>query len=1228
MTTGAAPDSAGGRRPGASVSVATATPAGGGFARGFEVFHQEFSHNLRRPLFWVLILMTGWFAFMLAGGEASIRSGDARVGGTRAWITSEFAVTQLLIMMVSLIYAFFVSVSAGMSVIRDGDQKVGELLHSTRLTPAEYVWGKYFAQLAGFVWVLAVQLGLMMLFNHVLPHAENAKSIGPFVLMNYLKPALLFGLPMLMFSVGTAFAIGGLTRQPVLVFVLPIAVLMFGAFFLWEWSPAWIPNSLNNLLMFVDLSGLRWINETWLNVDKGVDFYNQHAVGLDTLILSQRALCVVLGLSAVWLYQIRFSRLLRGAANPRRVRGARAVAADPAPALDPAPVSALGMRSGAPGFWSAVRETAGVEWHELWRHPGLYLFIPIILIQVFAGLVDVGAFDTPLLLTPGIIAVRNMNTLTLLICMLILFYTVESLQRERSTGFAAIHDTTPIGALAILLGKCLTNVVLGLAIVLVALGGFAIVTLVQGKVQFSLGPFALVWGLLLAPTFLVWTAFVCASFAVTRNRIGAYVIGLAAISVTGFFEARDKMTWTFNWDLWSAVLWSDLSVLELDRVALVLNRLMAIGLAAFFIAITLRLFTRREGDAARWLQKLRPREIGGAAIALLPFAVVPLACGVALAYMVHGGREGAASRKAERDYWTKNVLTWRDAPSPELKAADIDLTVEPDRGWLHSKGEYTLLNRTADTLRQVALTGGQHWRKVRWTLEGDSCRPEDRAHLYVFTPAKPLAPGDRMRVGFEFEGRYPDGISKKRAGAMEFVLPSGVVLTGFGSTSFVPLLGYQPDVGVEKDKNQADPREYSDDYWRRVLPAALPTFSGWVDTHIRVNGPARLQHNVTGTEVSERVENGRRISEWRSDAPVRAFNVILGNWKVKRGDGVAVYYDARHAYNVDEMLEALQGARRWYGEWFAPYPWKELRVSEFAGLASYAQGPPTNISFSENIGFLTRSEPKANASFWVTAHEAAHQWWPCIAMPGEGPGAEVLSEGLAHFSTILLTGQVKGEEQRMAFCRQIEDRYGNTRQRESERPLTKLDGSLPGDNRIIYDRGGWVFWMLHRLMGREASFAAHREYLETYRDSQDHPLIEEYLAIMRRHAPDPEAFDAYVKQWFFGTVVPQYLIEESSLVKTKGGWEVRAKVRNTGTGRAAVEIAAESGERFPRKRTKENEWRESRAIVTLGAGETANVTIGCGFEPKNLVVDPDVHVLMLERNKAQVALHVAAGGRA
>jgi len=227
---------------------------------------------------------------------------------------------------------------------------------------------------------------------------------------------------------------------------------------------------------------------------------------------------------------------------------------------------------------------------------------------------------------------------------------------------------------------------------------------------------------------------------------------------------------------------------------------------------------------------------------------------------------------------------------------------------------------------------------------------------------------------------------------------------------------------------------------------------------------------------------------------------------------------------------------------------------------------------------------------------------------------------MAHFSTILLTEQARGLEQRMAFCRSIEDRYGDTRQRDSERPLTEVDGSLPGDRRIIYDRGGWVFWMLHRLMGRETSFAAHREYLAMWRDTQDHPLIQDYLAVMRRHAPDTAAFDAYVKQWLFTNAVPQFLVSDATLVPAGDGWEMRARVKNTGGGTVAVEVAAVRGERFAKKPKAGEEWRDARASVTLAAGEEKPVAIRCDFQPRRLVVDPDVTVLMLERRKAEVDL--------
>jgi len=139
-------------------------------ARRFaEVFRLEFSHNARRPLFWILLLLVGFLSQQLSIGQASVGSGNSAVGGTKAWITSEFAVAQLLAILVTACYGFFVSVAAGLSVVHDSDHKVGEVLHSTPLTPAEYIWGKFSAVFASFVVVLCLHMAMSAFFNHALP---------------------------------------------------------------------------------------------------------------------------------------------------------------------------------------------------------------------------------------------------------------------------------------------------------------------------------------------------------------------------------------------------------------------------------------------------------------------------------------------------------------------------------------------------------------------------------------------------------------------------------------------------------------------------------------------------------------------------------------------------------------------------------------------------------------------------------------------------------------------------------------------------------------------------------------------------------------------------------------------------------------------------------------------------------------------------------------------------
>jgi ABC-2 type transport system permease protein len=415
-------------------------------SRWYRVFRLDFLYCCRRPLFWILILLIGFTSWGLSSGSMQIATGDSRVGGTKAWITSEFAVSQMLIIVVFLWYGFFIAVAAGMPIIRDDELKTADLLHSSSLRIGEYVWAKFGSVLGAFLAVLVLHLLLMMFCNHLLPNERSLEIRGPFVLYNYLIPALVFAVPTIVFAAGVSFAVGELTRRPILLFILPIVALLVCGFFLWDWSPNWLDPRINRVLMLIDPSGFRWLNETWLKGDRGVRFYNTARIPFDGGLIASRLCFLALGLGAVVLSQLHLALTVRGSAQPSRswlevLRRRRLPASQElvvAPVL--APTAALDMRSGVPSFRRTVWLVARTELRELRSQPGLYLFAPLILLQtVGTSMVAEGAFGTPLLQTPGTMAVGTMNTLTLLVCLLLLFYTVESLRREQGTGLASIH---------------------------------------------------------------------------------------------------------------------------------------------------------------------------------------------------------------------------------------------------------------------------------------------------------------------------------------------------------------------------------------------------------------------------------------------------------------------------------------------------------------------------------------------------------------------------------------------------------------------------------------------------------------------------------------------------------------------------------------------------------------------------------------------------------------------
>lgn len=1192
-----------------------------GFVAGLDI-----KESLGRPLFlifWAIMALNGGCQ---SRGNWAFRSIDTSLGSPRSWVDSEFQTAYIYALIGYFIISFFVAVAAGMPLIRDTELKVGDLLHSTSLRPSEYVWGKFLAALAAcFVALLVLPLSTGI-FSHFLPDSGSPDIYGPFRLMAYVRPLMVFLVPAVIFTAGVAFALGRWTGRPILVFLFPVALYLLCQNYLWGTYPPKISEDLSLVLRYLDPSGFRWLKETWLFTDKGITFYNTQPMSFDAPFLLSRAAFALTGLLLVDLSRRHFSRRLRRPARVQQEETSRVAVGEEARL---SPLAALGMKSRLAGFFEGTLAVARFELEELRSQPGLYIFIPFILLFLYILYRDMfGNFDTalsPLLLTPGTAATRGMTFLTGALGLLLLFYTVESLERERTREVAPLFYATPVPTGAVVAGKVLANAaVVGVAL----LGAFGVAALSlygEGKVPIEIRPFLEVWGLLFLPTMIVWMTFVAAVLALTKSRFGTYGVCLGAALATVSFYLWNHMNWVGNWVLigntgqTTAMAWTDMGGFDIDRTALVLNRLFVLSLSVLFGWTAGRFLLRRDRDRLHPVlpptERLRTLRTAGL------LALPPLVLGLTLWGQVNQGFQGAAVEKEHKDYWRKNVQTWAAEPLPYVTHVEMDIDLEPATRGFQVSGFYDLQNQKDKPLYWIPVTGGTAWKGLSWTLDGRPQQPEDRSHLYVFRLAWPLVPGQSVRLGFKYRGTMLPGISKNGGDLPlgEFILPSGVILTG-RNPDFVPKIGFDRKIGVD-EKNFSEVRIYPPHFYEGRTDSDLDRSS--FTQRLRITAPAEYTVTSTGILEGETVRDGRRTTVWVSDYPVRVFNVAAGRWTVKRGPGTAVFYHPGHPFNVESMLEALNGARRWYAVWYAPFPWRELRLNEFPAFAEYARGNATNIFFSEGVGFLTERKPGNDEAFAIAAHEAAHSWWGHIMSPGEGPGGIVLAEGGASFATLMLLEQMRGPLARQVQATHIEALYGEYRMPSDEKPLAgtvERDGR-PGDVVVVYNKGAWALWMLRQQMGHDAFVAGVQQFFRTYHNNPDHPVIEDFVAVMRPYAPDKKGFDEVARQMFFETVTPEYRLEEPRKQAVGGGaWEVTVKVENAGTGRFPVEVAATRGQRFDDEGKVSAEYRDARAQVVLGAGESKLVRIRCPFEPQRVVVDPEAHVLQLQRRAATAKL--------
>ena len=130
--------------------------------------------------------------------------------------------------LISAMGVWFLAIGAGLVLIRDAELRVGRSSTDAPDRPRVRV-GQLRRSAGGVPRDLGPASGTVRRFQSRPGGGADTPHIGPFVLTNYLYPALLLGLPQIVFFAGVPLFLGAWTRRAIVVYAFPSR---------W-WSPCW-----------------------------------------------------------------------------------------------------------------------------------------------------------------------------------------------------------------------------------------------------------------------------------------------------------------------------------------------------------------------------------------------------------------------------------------------------------------------------------------------------------------------------------------------------------------------------------------------------------------------------------------------------------------------------------------------------------------------------------------------------------------------------------------------------------------------------------------------------------------------------------------------------------------------------------------------------------------------------------------------------------------------------
>lgn len=1069
-----------------------------------EIFLFELKYRLRRPATYIYIFLMFLIPLLISVFADSV---------TAQYTNSPNAIVGVLGGM-SIISLFFYAAIMGVAVYRDEEHKTAQTYFTFPISEKNYILGRFFGS---FTIVTIMNMGAVIgamigfsigaflerpdygvytsfnLTSYVLPFVYlltfNAFFIGSlfFCLMTFFKRmSILYlgGIVILILTIASGQLLSGLDTEWLSVYVDPFGETAHGYL-----TKYWTVDELNHTQL--SLSGKFGLNRLlWLGIAFAIFFFT--------------------------LFKFSYKGFLTSAKQKSTKESKEAYVPS---SFIPNITQVFNAKARRENLLSLSR----IEFLSIVKETVFVILIVMgIIVAGFIAYQSNQTYGTPSLPLTRYMVMQISGGLSLFSVIILVIYAGEAVHRTRQNKTFEFYDALPVSNITLYLSKIIS--LIGVAVVLTLLN-VVVGVLYQtfnGYFHYELGMYLTYNFTSVFPSYIMTVLLAFFIHVLVNNKfLGHFIViiiyvGLPILLALAFKTSNPLVIFGGT----PGGFISDLNGFGHYLYGKFWLNLYWILLTCILATVGIVFWNRGFLSSAKERLQIAKQRFSGRILGLMLFFILAFVSVGAYSYynlkVLNQLEDGNYSQKLNADA-EKKYGKYIDQPHIQVTDLKAFIDIFPEDRRVEAKGEFKVINNyevPIDTLLMEIKFPIADTKITKVVYNGAELKPfleDDDYRMFIYKLPTSLQPKETASLVIETKVNT-HGFSMDSETA---ILDNGTFFRDaiFPSFHYERTLsdnGVRKKYGLEKLDYLYPPRTdslalkknlFNEDADYLNFEAVLSTSKGQTAV-------------APGTLTKQWEENGRSHFQYKLEEKTdyffnfvsAAYDIERDNWTAPSGKKVAIeiYHSPKHTKNLEYFIKGVKIALDYNSKNFMEYPYSVIRIIEFPAHSTFAQSFATTIPYSEDFGFAAdfSKADSYNYAFRITSHEVAHQWWGHIVTPSKTSGANIISETLAEYASLMTMKQEYGENGIKSFLKNSLDTYLGSRKFSFKPERTLMNVETGGY--IWYEKGSMIMYDLQDVMGEDVVNSGLKSFLEEFKYNKKgfYPTSEDLYKALYAVTPD------------------------------------------------------------------------------------------------------------------------------